>query len=161
MAALSPPLVFARWRGGVVIKTFRAFPDNAAPDETLERTQRPVIFRRDKADRIADGKGAAGAANAMDVILRMHREIVVHDVRNPIYVDPARGDVGRDEDTHGAGLEILQCPEPLVLRTIRVDSPRLDAAAFETARDPIGAVLRARENKNRIELRVAHEMQEQ
>ena len=80
----------------IVIETFRLFPYDPAPDETLERTQRPVIFRRNKTDRITYGVRAAGASDAMDIILRVHWEIIVHHMRDPIHIDAARGDVGRD-----------------------------------------------------------------
>ena len=106
-----------------------------APDETLERTQRSVIFRRDETDRIADCVRAAGASDAVDIILGVHREIVIHDMRDPIHIDAARGDVGRHEHPDGAGFEILQCAEPLILRTIGMDRSRLDSAALQTARD--------------------------
>ena len=46
--------------------------------------------------------GAAGAPDAMNVILRVHRKIVIHHVRNPIDVDAARGDIGRDQNADRA-----------------------------------------------------------
>ena len=97
----------------------------------------------------------------MNVILRVHGKIVIHDVRNSVHVDPARGNVGRDQNADRARFEIFQRAEPLVLRAIRMDRARLDAAAFETARDPVGAVLRAGENEDGIELRIAEEMEKQ
>ena len=54
------------------------------------------------------GVGAAGAADAMDVVLDVWREVEVHDVRDAVHVDAAGGDVGGHEHAHGAGLEILQ-----------------------------------------------------
>src|SRR5436190_5434921 len=104
--AFSPPLVIARGGGRVVIETFRAFPHNASVDEALQRTQRTVIFRRDKADGVANGVRTAGASDSMDVILGMEREIVIHHVRNPVDIDAAGGDVGRDQHSNRAGLEI-------------------------------------------------------
>ena len=41
---------------------------------------------------------AAGAADAMDVVLVGHREVVIDDVRDAVHVDAARGDVGGHED---------------------------------------------------------------
>jgi hypothetical protein len=65
----SPPLLIA-WRHGlIVIETFRLFPYDPAADETLERTQRALIFRCNETDRITDGVCAAGASDAMDIIL--------------------------------------------------------------------------------------------
>src|SRR6478736_2933804 len=65
---------------GVIIKSLGAFAHDAATDEAFQRAQFAVIFRRHEADRIADGVRAAGATDAMHVILHMHREIVVHHV---------------------------------------------------------------------------------
>jgi hypothetical protein len=87
-ARLSPHPIFTRRRGHVVVEAFRAFPHNPAADETLERAQRRLVVRRDEADRVAHRERAAGAPDAMDVILRVHREVVVHDMRNAVDVDP-------------------------------------------------------------------------
>jgi hypothetical protein len=77
---LSSRSIDAGWRGHVVVEAFGALPYNSAADETLERAQCPLIFRRNEADGIAHGMGATGATDAMDVILRVHRKVVVHDV---------------------------------------------------------------------------------
>src|SRR5206468_3434781 len=151
----SPAPLVAWRRSLIVIETFRLFPYDAAPNETLERTQRPLIFRCNETDRITDGVCAARASDAMDIILRVHRKIVIHHVRDPIHIDSARGDVGGDEDTDRAGFEILQRPEPLVLRAIGMDSARLNSAAFQTASDLVGAVLGPGENENRVEFWIA------
>src|SRR6267143_4379440 len=162
LPAFSPsPFPFVPRRSSrVVIKAFRPFPHNAATDETFERAQRPLIFGRNKADRITDGMCAAGASNAMDVILRVHRKIVIHHVRDPIHIDAARGDVGGDEDTDGAGFEILQRAEPLVLRAIGMNRSRFNSAAFETASDLVGATLSPGKNENSVELLIAQEMKQ-
>jgi hypothetical protein len=65
----SPAPLVARRRSLIVIETFRLFSDDPAADETLERTQRSLIFRCNKADRIPNGVCAAGASDAMDIIL--------------------------------------------------------------------------------------------
>ena len=78
----------------------------------------------------------------------MRREIVVHDVRDAVHINAARGDVRGDEHAHGAGLEILQRAQPLVLRTVRVQRAGLDALPFELARHAVGAVLGAGENEH-------------
>jgi len=74
-----------------------------------------MILRRDKTDCVPDRQRAPGPADAMNVILRVHREVVIDHVGNPIHVNSARGDVRGNKDSHCARLEILQCPEPLVL----------------------------------------------
>src|SRR5260221_3010580 len=76
-----------------VIKSVRPFPHDAATDEAFERTQFTMIFGRHKADGVAHGLRPARAPNAVDIILDVHREIVVHDVRNAVYVNDARRDI--------------------------------------------------------------------
>src|SRR5438477_3041487 len=150
------PAPLVAWRRSmIVIETFCLFPDDPAADETLERTQRPLIFRRDETDRIAHRMRAARAPDAMDIILRLHREVVVHHVRNPIDIDAASGNVGRDQDPHRARLKIFQRPQPLILRTIRMDRARLNPAAFKTPRDLVRATFCPRENQHRVERWIA------
>ena len=67
-------------RGGGIIKSLCLLPHNAATDETFKSTEFAVIFVRDKTDGVTDGVRASGAPDAMDVIFRVHREIVIHDV---------------------------------------------------------------------------------
>ena len=120
----------ARRCGRFIIETFRFLPHNPATDETFKRAQRSLILWRDETDRIADSVGAPGASDAMNVILRVHREIVIHDMRNPIHVDPACRNVGSHEDANRSGFEILQSAEPLILRAVRMDRSRLDPATL-------------------------------
>jgi hypothetical protein len=155
MPAFYPAPLIARRSSRIVIESFRPLPHNAATNETFERAQRSLIFRGDKADRIADGMGATGASNAMDIILRVHRKIVVHHVRNPIHIDAARGNVSGDQDTDRAGFEVLQRAEALVLRAIGMDGFRFDSTAFKTAGNAVGPVFCACKNENGIELRIA------
>ena len=159
--AFSPAPLFAWRRGRIVIESFRAFAHDAPPDKTLERTQRSVIFRSDETDRIADRMRAARASDAMDVILGVHRKIVIHDMRNSIHVDSARRDIRRHEHPHDSGFEILQSAEPLILRAVRMDRSRLDSAALEPARDAVGAVFRASKDEDRVELRIGQQMKQE
>ena len=103
---------------------------------------------------------AAGPPDPMDVILGVHRKIVIHDMRNSVHVDPARRDVCGHEHPNGPGFEILQSAEPLILRAVGMDRSRLDSAALEPARDPIGAALRPGKNEDRVELRVGEQMEQ-
>ena len=96
-----------RGSGGVVIKSLGTFAHDAASDETFERAEFAVIFICDEADGVADGVRAPGASDAMDVILDVHREIVVHYMRDAVHVNAARGDVCGDKHAHCAGLEIF------------------------------------------------------
>ena len=152
--AFSPASLLSRRRGCVIIKAFRLLSHDPATDKPFKRAQRSLIFRRNKTDRIADGMRAAGASDAMHVIFRVHREIVIHHVRNPIDVDATSGDVGRDQNADGSGLEILQRAQPLILRSIRMDRSRRDPCTLELPSDPIRAMFRPGKNENGIELRI-------
>ena len=84
-----------------------------------------MIFICYEADGVANGVGAPGAADAVDVILDVHRKIVVDDMRDAVHINAARGDVRGDKHTHCARLEIFQCFQPLVLRTVGMQCSRL------------------------------------
>ena len=55
---------------------------------------------------MARGAGAPGAADAMHVIFRVVRKIVVDDELDTFYINAARGDVRRHEHAIFAILEI-------------------------------------------------------
>lgn len=92
----------------MIIETFRFLSHNSPTNETLERTQFALIIRSDKTDRVAYRVRATGPANSVDVILRMHREVVVHHVRDTVDINAARGDIGRDQYSQRARFKILQ-----------------------------------------------------
>ena len=71
--------------------------------------------------------GAAGAAHAMDEVLRHLREVVVHDMGDTVDVNAARGDVGCDQDTAIAILKPTQRLVALVLAAVAMDSRGLHA----------------------------------
>ncbi len=99
-------------------------------------------------DADAGGAGARRAADAVDVVLGRGGRVVVDDVRHVAHVDPARGDVGRDERVDAARLELRERALALALRLVAVhrrDVERRDAA--ELLREPVGAALRAHEHE--------------
>ena len=57
----------------------------------------------------------AGPADAVDVVLGDHRQLVVDDVGKLLDVDAAGGDLGRDEDRDAARLEVIERPDALRL----------------------------------------------
>src|SRR5206468_11679294 len=78
-------------------------PPSLSPYTTLFRSrpfdgaQIPFLFRRDEGERRAGHLGAGGAADAMDVVLRLRRHVEVDDMPERRDVDAARGDVGRED----------------------------------------------------------------
>src|SRR3954454_11377051 len=116
--SLSSPPVFPLRSSGVVIKPFCLLSNNPAPDKTFERAQLRLVLRRDETNRIAHRVSPASSANPVNVIFLVHREVVIHHVRDAVDVDPARRNVGCDKHPHRSRLEIRQGAQPLILRTI-------------------------------------------
>lgn len=74
--------------------------------------------------------GPARAANAVNEILGRLWQVVIHDVRDAVHMDAARGYVGRDEDAILAILEALERAIPLCLCAIAVNGGRGEARAI-------------------------------
>ena len=75
--------------------------------------------------------GPTGPADAVDVVLRVPRQLEVDDDRQVLDVEAARRDVGRHEDPDLAGLEALERPRPLRLGAVAVDGHGVEALAIE------------------------------
>jgi len=86
---------------GSVIKPFGTLPHDTPADEAFNGAQLRVVFRGHEADGVAHRVGAAGSADAVDIILRVHRKIVIHHVGDVVHVNPARGDIRGDQDPNG------------------------------------------------------------
>ncbi|MBS1134592.1 MAG: hypothetical protein H6R02_1733, partial [Burkholderiaceae bacterium] len=102
-----------------------------AAEHALDRAQAILLVRRDQRQRLAGAAGAAGSANAVHVVLGDVRQLVVHDLRQLADVEPARGDVGRDQHLHLVVLEIRERLGARVLRLVAVDRRALDAVLRE------------------------------
>src|SRR5579871_3082610 len=83
-------------------------PDDPLFDELLDGGQIRGFFWADQGDRVAGNARPARAADAVDVVFRHVRQLEVDDVRQLIYVQAARGDVGGDQDARRARLEVGQ-----------------------------------------------------
>ena len=82
-------------------------------EDALDLAQQLVLVDAHQRDGVARRAGAARPADAVDVVLGHHRQLVVDDVRQRVDVEPARGDLGRDEDRRAAGLEVGERADPL------------------------------------------------
>ena len=118
-------------------------------DDPLDGAQLGVFGRIAQRDRDAVGAVAAGAADAVDVALRLVRQVEVHDMADAGHVDAARGDVGRHQDAHRTVAEPVQRLLAGVLRLVAVDHGGVEAVALEVAHDAVGAMLGAREHDHR------------
>ena len=72
-------------------------PRDVMVEQPFDRLDRFDIFRRDQGCGEAFAAGAAGAPDAVDIVLGMDRNVVVEDVADVGDVEPAGGDVARGE----------------------------------------------------------------
>jgi hypothetical protein len=61
--------------------------------ELFDRFEALLVLRRDERERRALAPGAAGAADAVDVVFGVARRLVLEDERNVRAVEAARGDI--------------------------------------------------------------------
>ena len=108
------------------------------------------FFGRDEGDRFTRCIHAAGAADAVNVVLRGARHVEIDHVGHVIDVDPARGDIGRHQHADAARLEVAQRAFTLALAAVTVDRRRRVAGCLEPARQAIRAMLGAGEHDRRV-----------
>src|SRR5208282_1433119 len=135
-------------RNRLVIKIVSPLSHNAASDESLQRPKSVSILRCYKADGIPDRLRPSGPPDAVNIIFRVHRKIEIHDVRNPVHVNPSRRDIGCDEQADRSRFEGFQSIQALVLGTIRMEGCRCDLRSSQTPRDSVGAMFCPRENEH-------------
>ena len=104
------------------------------------------VLRRDHRDRRPGAAGAAGAAGAVHVRLRVLRKVVVDHVGEVRDVDPARGDVGGDEEAEAALARRRHHPLAIVLRQIAVEPRGVEALALQGRGHALRLVLRVAED---------------
>src|SRR6266542_4942561 len=100
-------------------------------DELLDGLEQERARLVGQADGLAGGAGTRRAADAVDVVLGILRQVPVDDVAHALDVQPPRGDVRRDEDGQRAVLEVVQELEPLLLIHVPGERPRLPAVPGE------------------------------
>ena len=69
----------------------------------------------------------------MDEVLRHHRQVVVHHVRDAVHVDPARRDIRGDEHAGRSRVEGLQGSVALDLGATPVQRDRMHTGVDELA----------------------------
>src|SRR5262249_21916408 len=106
-------------------------------DEALDRLESLDVLLAREAERVAGRAGTRRPADAVDVILGVERQVVVHDVRHALDVEPARRDVGRDEDRQATLLEVRENPEAPPLVDVTRDRAGMEAVRLEPAHEPL------------------------
>ena len=109
---------------------------------------------------MASGAGAPGATDAVHIILRVVRKIIVDDKLDAFYINATRGDVRRHEHAIFAVLESIERFAALTERAVGV---KLGSGVAERAHrrgDLFCAVLGAREDEHRSAIVVQQFLQQ-
>ena len=145
LAAISAAAALA---GGSAATTTRAIGDmrrvermvgvdrDRLADGLLDVAQERALFRIAERDGDAVIAGARGAADAVDVALRLVRQVEIDDMGDAVDVDAAGGDVGRHQHADLAVAEILERLLAGVLGLVAVDGVGAHAGRGPAAPPP-------------------------
>jgi len=81
----------------------------------LDLFEESSIFGEDKVDRSSLSAESASAANSVNVVLLLHRKLVVDDKTNLLHIDTSSEQVCRDQDSYGSRSELLHYDFTLLL----------------------------------------------
>ena len=94
---------------------------NLAFEQALDIAQQLVFIDADQRYGMTFLTGSCRAPDTMHVVFRDVGQLVIDDVWQPIDVETARSDVGRDQHPDHAGLEIGERTGPRGLRLVAVN----------------------------------------
>src|SRR5439155_716638 len=130
-------------------------------DELLDRLERQGARLVHEADRLAARPRAPRSADPVHVVLGVLREIPVDDVGHRLDVQPARGDVGRDQDGQPPLLEVVQDLETPLLVDVAGERARLPGVARQPVLEATRLLARVREDQDAVAALPAQEAQQQ
>ena len=94
--------------------------------QLLDRRHREPVLRHGDGEGMSLQPGAAGAANAVDVILGVVRHVEIEHMRQPADVQTARRDIAAHQQPQLARLEFLQRGETDRLRHVAMQRARVE-----------------------------------
>jgi hypothetical protein len=127
-----------------VLATVETFDHDAFDlirQQPLDVTEQRRFRRSHQRDRAPRASGAAGPANAVDVVLRHQRQIVVDDQRELRDVEAACGDIRRDQHRDAPEPEVRKRSRARTLALVAVDDGDVHSCSVEILADAIGAAL--------------------
>jgi len=104
----------------------------------------------DQRDPDPVASGAAGPADAVDVGVPVGGRIEVDHVRDPLDVEPARCDIGRDEDIYGARFEPSERDLTLALGPVAMHRHGVHTMAPQTLYESVCPVLGPHEHERQV-----------
>src|SRR5688572_7088931 len=100
---------FVSNRNGAKIVSWNRDPGDLLSDNALDRSHHGNLIGRHESEGVTGCCRAASSANAMNVILRLLRHVIVDDVRYSSHVQSALRDVGCNENANLSALEVVEC----------------------------------------------------
>lgn len=82
------------------MRSFPVQPRQLHSYQTLDRFNVPGILRCHHGNRHTHTSRSRSPSDPVDIIPGRVRKVVVHNVRDIVNVDPARGDVGGDQEVN-------------------------------------------------------------
>ena len=129
-------------------EAFENLHGNLLLGEALDVHHEAFLIHAHQAHGLAFLAGAASAADAVHVVLRDIGNLVVHDMRQVVDVDAARGDVGGHQSADLAALEARQRLRARALALVAVQRHGGDAVLGQVVGHVVGAELGAREHQH-------------
>ena len=130
-------------------------------DEAFDSAEFFGFVGRDECEGIPRHVGAAGAADAVDIVLGVLRDVVVDDMAHSGDVDAARGDVGRNHDFVFSGFESAERFDALVLRAVGVQNGDGMVVGAEFFGDFVGTVLGTAEDDGALVIDCGEQREEE
>ena len=127
-------------------------------DELLDPADRFGILSGRQRDRDARHARAAGAADAMDVIVGLPRHVEIDDVADAFDVETAGRDVGGDEDRDLVILEAIELGDAIGLVHVALDLADREAGALQAAGELANRRLAVGEDDRVLEFLVAQDV---
>src|SRR6185369_5187362 len=137
------------------------FARDLLADELLDRFEGQGARLIDQADRLAARAGARGAADPVHVVFGVLRQVPVDDVSHRLDVQPARGDVGGDQDGQAALLEVVEDLQPALLVDVAGEGARLPGVARQPVFEAPRLLARVREDQDPIAALAPEQPQQQ
>jgi hypothetical protein len=141
-------LVFIKERGVLVVEVGQFHALDLLIDKSLDGSDVLGIFGGHEGEGVAGGLRPTGAADAVNVILRMLGDVEINDVADVLDIEATSGDIRRDKDFEAAIAEAPQGLFSFALAAVRMDDGDGVFVLLEEARDFIRAVFGAAENND-------------
>jgi hypothetical protein len=93
----------------------------------------------------------------VNIVFGNVRQLEVDDVRYAFHIDPARGNVGSDEDPAAAGAKSGERTLALGLRLVSMNGDSLDTGRAQMSHNPVRTVLCAGEHEHAFKCRITQQ----